>query len=468
MGRSLEGVLALNLFFLLAGSGLLWGIRGWSSWGEYARLSGIAYVSGLAAVCLIGTLILALGADLSTAAILAVGAGLAVAGVAAGILLGRPFPVRPRIPRLPRTSGERIAVAVALVVGAALLGELYRVARIHPLTTWDAWAFWIPKAKAIYFFGGLDEHIFRTAAGPSYPIFVPTLAAMNFRFMGSADTTALAVQWWLLGVGLVWAGAGLLRRIAPPALVWIFLLTALSIPELDRHLLDRTADWPLDIFFALAALALLGWILTGESWRLWVYGLTLTAMLATKREGVLLAVCLVAAAVAAAGLRRWRSWLPVGGVALLAYAVNIPWRIWWSSRHLTTDTPPGGIVHATFANADQIGPAFHLVEHLLFDYQMWLMAAPVALAAAAVCAWLPERRAAVFFLVAFALGFVGLAWENWAYSPIIAVTSNPAINPTPRTVGALVMFSIVAAPVLIGRLVLQRVERPVAVPAAAS
>jgi hypothetical protein len=125
------------------------------------------------------------------------------------------------------------------------------------------------EAKAIYFFGGLDERVFRSAAGPSYPIFVPTLSAMNFRFMAPADTTTLAVQWWLLAVGFVTAAAGLLRRLAPPAVTWLLLVTALPIPEFDRRLLERTADWPLDILFAVSALALLSWIVSGESWRLW-------------------------------------------------------------------------------------------------------------------------------------------------------------------------------------------------------
>ena len=71
-----------------------------------------------------------------------------------------------------------------------------------------------------------------------------------------------------------------------------------------------------------------------------------------------------------------------------------------------------------------------------------------------------DRRAPVFFLVAFGLAFVGWAWENWAYvSPSLPISTNPAVNPTDRTVASLVLLSIVTAPVLIGQLLAQREPR---------
>jgi hypothetical protein len=188
-----------------------------------------------------------------------------------------------------------------------------------------------------------------------------------------------------------------------------------------------------------------------------VYGLTLSAALVTKREGQLLAVCLVVAGVLAAGVRSRRTWLAVAGVAALASLPGIPWRIWWTSRHLESDTPPGGLLHATFKNIDKAPQAFHLVFRLLFEYQLWLAATPVALVAALLCLRQADRRPAIFFLLLFGLGFVGWAWENWTYvSPNLPISTDPAVNPTNRTVGSLVLLSIVAAPVLIGQLLAQR------------
>jgi len=460
---SLLGVVALNLLFLVAGSGILWGIRGWSTWREYGALGGIAYMSGLSAVCALATLVPIWGGSLSAAVILGVCAAVGIAGLALGVRKRRPLPTR-AAPWKAGSPWDYVPLGLGLVV-ASLFVAFFRVARIQPLTSWDAWGFWMTKAKAIYYFGGLDPDFFRHLWGPSYPLLEPVLAAMNFRFMGSADTTTLGVQWWLLAVGLVWAAAGLLRRIAPAIPTWLFLALFVVLPELDRRLLERKADLPLDSFFALSACALLAWIISGESWLLAVYGLTLSATLLTKREGQLLAVCLVVAGVAAAGIRSRRTWLGVAGVAVLAYLPGIPWRIWWTSRHLMSDTPPGGLLHATFKNIDKAPQAFHLVLRLLFEYQLWLAATPLALVAALVCLGQADRRPAIFFLLLFGLAFVGWAWENWAYvSPSLPISTVPAVNPTNRTVGSLVLLSIVTAPVLIGQLLAQRAPREAVVP----
>ena len=81
MARSLEGLLALNLLFLLAGTGLLWWIRGWRTWGDVLALSGLAYVLGLVAVAVAATLVLVAGGGLPTVVVVALVCGIAAAGV---------------------------------------------------------------------------------------------------------------------------------------------------------------------------------------------------------------------------------------------------------------------------------------------------------------------------------------------------------------------------------------------------
>ncbi|TMK26810.1 MAG: hypothetical protein E6G62_01565 [Actinobacteria bacterium] len=460
---SVLGVLVLNLLFLLAGSGIVWGVRGWTTWGEWASLGGIAYLCGLCTVSVLATFVPIEGGALSAGAILGIAAAVGVAGAAVGFAKRRPLPQR-RIAPAPHD----VVVLVPMAVTFLVLGLFFRVARIQPNTAWDAWGFWTTKAKAIYFFGGIDPTIFKQT-WPSYPLLVPVLDAMNFRFMGSADTTALGVQWWLLAAGFVWAVAGLLRRIAPPRLTWIFLALFATLPQLDDRLLARTADWPLDLFFGVAACALLTWVLTGEQWLLVVFGSTLAAMLVTKREGQLLAVCLVVAGVVALGIRKRRAVLALVGVAALAYVPAAIWRAWWTSRHWPADTPPGGVVHATFASIGDAPQAFHLVAQLLFDYHLWLGVTPLALAAGIIGVVRPDRRAATFFLVVFALAFVGWAWENWAFvTEGFPITRDPSLNPTNRTVASLVVLSLVTAPVLVGQLLALRSPRETAVPVTAS
>jgi hypothetical protein len=442
----LAGLLLLNAVFLGAGSGLLWAVRGWSDWGDWLALSGVAYVLGLASTTVLMTVVLSLGGGVPTGEILLVALGLAGAGLAGGVAMRRP---RPRLGRIPRPRTPADGAALALAAGTAvLLGGLFRVSRSQPLTDWDAWSFWIPKAKIIYFFGGIDSLLFRSLDGPSYPLFVPALDAMDFRFIGAADTTLLGVQYWLLLVGLVAAMAGLLRSLAPPVLVWLFAMSAVVLPALDHRLLARTGDWPLDICFCLAALGLVRWLLTQELWALAVFGVMLAATLATKREGQLLAACLVVGGIAALGWRRRRSWLAVVGVAAAAYAMNVPWRVWWTSRHLTGDTPAGGLVGSTF-HLSRAPESFRLVLRLVFDFQLWHGAVPVTLVAALILLTQAQREAAVFYLVTGCLGVVAWAWVNWT-DPTLVLTTNDAQNPTDRAVGSLALLSVVTAPLLLG------------------
>jgi len=448
----LSGILLLNALFLVAGAGLLWGLRGWGSWSEVVRLGGVAYMLGVAAAGVGATLVLVAGGGLSTAAILGLTLGIALAGVSAGIVRKRPLPRAPRLSiraRLPLTLEGYLTVFLAAVV-FVLLVDLFRSAYHEPLISWDAWAFWVPKAKAIYFFGGLDEQLFRSLPGPSYPLLVPALDAMDFRLMGTPDTSMLAVQYWFLFAGFSLAAAGMLQRIARPALTWLFIATAAVLPELDHRLLQQLGDWPLDIFFALGALALVCWLQTDASWFLGVYTIMTAAMFATKREGQLLGACLVGGALAATVWRRRRASLSILGLTLVAYAVNIPWRLWWTSRGLTPDTPDGGLGQMT-ANSDRILPGLRLVAQLLFNPHLWLVATPVVIAAALIGLASKERGVPIFYLVTGILAIVGFAWIIWSI-PSLPISTKPSLTPIPRAVGAIALLSVALAPVLLSLL----------------
>jgi hypothetical protein len=449
MARSLEAVLLLNFLFLLAGSGLLWAVRGWRTWGDYVAHAGIAYMVGLAVVCVAATLVLVFGGGLTTPNILVLTLSPALGGASIGVLRGRPLPGRGGWGWLPHRPPD-IGPAVLAGATVAVLVELFRVMRTQPLTSWDAWAFWLPKAKAIYYFHGLDPQMFRAISAQSYPLLSPALDAMNFSFMDAADTTTLGIQYWLLLVGFVLAAAPLLRAFAGPTLVWLFLASVVAMPELDRRLPERIADWPLDMFFVLAMLALARWLSTREPWLLSMYLTMFAAMLATKREGQILALAGVVGGLAGAGWRRKKLWWPIVGVTAAAYALNVPWRIWWSSRHLWPDTPPGGIIHATLQYS-RILPSLRLVVEVLFRYDLWRLAFPVGALAAVLALTTSARAVGRLYLACAATAIVGFAWATWSTG--IPITENPGLNPTPRADGSLALFSLAIAPVLVARVV---------------
>jgi hypothetical protein len=138
--------------------------------------------------------------------------------------------------------------------------SLFRLARVMPLGGGDSFEDWVPRAKVIYFFGKIDTPLFTGLGGSRYPIFVPTLQAMDFRFMGSAFGPELAVQYWFLFAAFVFAAASNLRRLAPAWLVWLFVGLAAVLPQLAGRVLNAQADWALDLPFALAAALVVVWI----------------------------------------------------------------------------------------------------------------------------------------------------------------------------------------------------------------
>ncbi len=152
-------------------------------------------------------------------------------------VLGRP---RPR--GLGRAAdGDRRRPCSSTAAGVALAGLLleafFRSARLQSLQAFDAWAFWVPKAKAIFYFGGLDAQVFTTSAGPTYPPIVPILDAAAFHAMGGVDVVTFHLQFWFLVAGGVAAIAGCLHRHAPAWPLWPSLLLVLTVPRFGERLL---------------------------------------------------------------------------------------------------------------------------------------------------------------------------------------------------------------------------------------
>ena len=440
-------MLAANALYLIAGTGVLWGIRGWRSLGELLRLLGLAYVLGVATVATTATLLLIAGSGLGLAITLAVPIACAAAGVALGHARGRRFPRRLAS---GGQRGERLLLVgiVSAALTVVLLEAFFRAARLQGLVGYDAFAFWVPKAKAIYFFGGLDPQLFRTLPGPSYPLLAPALQALDFRLMGAADATTIALQYWFLLAGFVGAAAGLLRPRVPLVLIWPFLGLATLMPELDKRMLNPQGDWPLDIFFALTALCLAVWVLDREPWLLGAAALLCGALMATKREGQLLTACLVVGTLAATW-RTWRrSWPALVGVAAFGYLVNVPWHVWWTSRSLPSENPDQG-VGSLSATASRVGPAFRVVLELLFSWHLWLVAVPLGLAAAAIAIGVRDYALPALYLLTTGLAVVGFTWILWSIPSLPLDTSQR--TPIPRAVGSVVLLSIVFAPLLLSR-----------------
>lgn len=454
--RSLVGLVLLNAFLLGVGAALLWGLRGWRSWAELARLAGLAYMLGLAGLGVAFTLELVSGIPFSLATVLVSGGALGLGGLVLGRLLGRKRPAL--------RDGESRRVGLAAAAGAALvavyLEALFRAGRLSALSAWDAWAFWVPKAKAIYFFGGLDEQFFRELPNATYPPIVPALEAAAFHFMGSADVVTLHLQFWFFLVGFVAAVVGILAPRVSAFLLWPFLLLVLVAPRVVLRTLDPQADFLLDYFFVVAALLVALWLLDRRPWQLAGASLFLAAAMLTKREGQLFAACILAAALAACWKDRRRAWPRLIAAGAAAGALALPWRIWFTSRDLQGEFPQIGIL-GLFDHLDRALPAFRSVLTTLTDYQLWLIVPPLAGAAAALAFMAGARMLAVYAGLLSVLMVGGMTWVLWSFIEFqLPFVQDESVNPIVRLSASLVLLAAALCPLLL-QAAWQGADRPV-------
>jgi hypothetical protein len=380
----------------------------------------------------------------SLAAIVLTGAAISAIAIA----LRRPLDWIRSSPTELRVRGAGPVAAIFGLMIVIYLEALFRAGRLLGLSAWDAWAFWVPKAKAIYFFGGLDEQFFRELANPTYPPLLPALEAAAFEFMGSPDVVTLHLQFWFFACGFAAAVAGVLAPRIPPLLLWPFLLLVLVAPRAVGRNLDPQADFLLDYFFGLAALFVALWLLEREPWLLATASLFLAAALLTKRDGQLLAACVVAAGLAASW-RQWRfAWPRLGLAAAVAVAAAIPWRIWFSSRDLTGELPSAG-AFALFDELDRGWPAFESVVTTVFDYDLWLLVLPLVGAGSALAFVAGARVLPTFALTLYGFAILGFTWVLWSYTELeLPFVQDEGVNPIVRLTGALVVAAAAILPLL--------------------
>ena len=441
--RALVGLLALNAGFALVGIAMLWALRGFRAWNDLLRLAGLGYLLGVAAFGILWTFLLVVGVPFGGTGIVLSLAFLVGVASGAGLLARRPVPRGwPPIP-----SGATLLVSATGVALAGLLLEAwFRSARLQSLQAYDAWAFWVPKAKAIYFFGGLDEQVFTTAPGPSYPPLLPIVDAAAFHAMGGADTITFHVQFWFLVLGAVAAIAGCLHRHVPAWLLWPSLLLVLVVPRFAERLLTPQADVLVDVLFVVATLLIALWLRDGAPWRLASAALLLGGAALTKREGLVFAGCVLLVAFGASWGRRRDAWWRLAGAAAFVVATVVPWRLWYGSRGISADAPSsvdqaGGI--------DRMLDALRLSFEVLYDNALWSVVPIVATVALAAAALWGDRRVTAFLGLVLALVFLGGAWATYGY-PVLPITADESINPIVRYTGAIVLLAGCATPLLLG------------------
>jgi hypothetical protein len=420
------GPAAVDVLLVLAGFGVLNAVGFLrSSLVDVFAAIGLAFLAGVCFVMTIAIALLTIGVPFRLPAFIALSLATAVVG-----LLSRPgwlamFRRRPILPR-PRSTirntalQTRIAMWTVGVFGAyAVVGTL--AARVQPLNAWDGWSIWTRKAEVLFFSGSLPTDFFASSAyafmHPDYPILLPVFEAVQFRAMGTIDTQAIHVQFWLLLVAFVWATLYLgLRR--GTILEWLPLaLTVSIVPAVYGQLFTAYADIPMALLLALGVLLLGEWLLMRDGRMLALSVLFLIGSANTKNEGLMAAVVAlaVAAVVTAVGPNRGRL-RPLGLAAAAFVAGILPWRVWIAAQGIHGDIRLRDGLDPSYlaAHADRVWPSLQSLYAQLIDQASWLYVVPFAAAIAIVCLFVRQRRPlAAFYLVTGLLAFAALVWIYW-------------------------------------------------------
>ena len=422
-------LLVANLLMLALGTGLLPLLGAARSRHDLLVRLPLAYPAGIAATGIVSAHL-----SLAHLAVGRVGLPLLAAVVlVAGLwrLPGGPLGVRPRF----ETSYVVLGLAVVLCLRAA------RLLAVKPLLEFDGWAIWATRARALYEYGYPVAPVFTEPSYPAlqYPLLLPSLQAVDFRFLGHFDGTLVHLQ--LAGLALAFVGGAwtLLRERVQPLLLAAVLLAIVAAPTFFNQLQTNYADIPLAIFVALGVASL-----ATEQYPL--AALFLGAAALTKNEGELFALVALVAAAAVTPRPQRR---PLGWCALAVVAIDLPWRIWVQAHHLQTrDYALSNLVDPAYLwrTRGRVGPAASELWTQIWRLDSFSLVVVLAAAGLAVGLVVRRSRAALFAATWLVLSFAGLLLIYW-------ISRNPLTshlyNTSDRTIDSLVFGAALLVPVLL-------------------
>jgi hypothetical protein len=437
--RAIAGLAVLNVLLAAVGCALLCALRPETTRRELLRLAGVAYLLGVAALMVALTVLIVVGIPVTLLSTVLVGVALFAASVFSA------WRRRGRSDVPTYTAGLSIWSGALLALLAVCLEAVFRKGRLQGLIEFDGWDSWGPRAKALYHFGHLDPHFLQGLPGGSYPPGLPALLATGLHATGSADVVTLHLQYWFLGVGFVAAVLGLLATRVTPLLLLPFALIVFVLPDIRSRSVDMYGDLPLGFLVATAALLVALWLEERRPWQLPAASLLLAAAALTKREGVILAGCVVVAALAASSDRVRRDWPRLAAVFLAALGATFLWQIWLWTHGLPGNGPSGGLHFLT--DGRRGWDTLHVVTKNLFTFDLWLLSLTIAIAAIALCLLVRVWRLALYFgvlIVALVLGCTVILWSD----PNLQLTD---VNVVSRLVGTVVLTVVAFTPLALQR-----------------
>lgn len=433
------GVTAFNLVLAGMGSALLFALRPELPPRDFVRLGGVSYLLGVAAAMIAFTLVIVVGLPLGWPSMLGSLALLAGGGVLAGRRRRRPRGRATPVPSLTLPSAAVLALALVT------LEAVFRKGRLQGLLEFDGWDSWGPKAKSLYFFGHLRPSFLADLPGGSYPPGLPALLAGALHAIGSPDVVTVHLQFWFLGAGFVAALIGLLAGRVDPVLLFVFALLVFVMPDIRSRSVDMYGDLTLGYAIATAALLFGLWVEDGSGWRLDVAAALVAGAALTKREGLVLAICVIAAGVIASADRLRQVWRRLAVVLGATVAAWLVWQIWLSAHHLPGNGPSGGLHF--LSDPGRGWSALHTVVDNLFQFDLWLLSTTIGIAAVALCLLVRAWRLALYAGTLMVLLVVGCSVILWS-DPNLQLSD---VNVVSRLAGTVALSVVALTPLLLQR-----------------
>ena len=409
------GTAGLLVGFLIAGEALLTALGLIRSRRHGVVFAGLATFSGWVATTLSLSLALLIGVE-PTPRNAAIVWGLLV--VVALIVRGNRSAARTTPEVLHETGmvGKTCAIVGALALAGWLLALLVRSWQPTGVLHADVWNQWLPKAKLLYFFGGLDTGPggFTSQFNPDYPPLNAVSEALAFHAIGSTDVLDLARLHWALAASFILGVAAILAPRVRPAILWPSLAMLSVSPAFGSLVGSSLADEPLALMIAMAGLASIVWVLEGETGYIALAGLFLAAAAATKNEGLMLALIVVVSLLATGRGRGHPRILLALCTAILA--VHGVWRIWLAHNDvprnpfydLSDALNPGYLA----SRLDRLSYALGELMDQLVTPSRWLLLVPAALIMA-LLAFRRSRDLSLFVTSVVVLDILGFSVIYW-------------------------------------------------------
>lgn len=449
--RAIFGLVLFNCCVSVIGSSVLVGIRPSLVRRELFRLIGLAYLLGLSALMVALTFCIVVGFPITLLSIVVVFVLILIVGLSTA---------RYRRRGATATGGEVesgsrgiLTVASAVPLGALIvvLESIFRRGRLEGLLEFDGWDSWGPITKDLYFTGHLQPDFLASQPGGTYPPGLSEVLASALHAMGSPDVVTVHLQYWFMALGFATALIGLLSQHVRPGVLMPFVLLVFVMPDIRGRSIDMYGDLPLGYLVASVALLVWLWLEDREHWSLALVTLISAGAILTKREGVLFVACAIAAGALACWSNRRSAWPRLGLSFLISCSGYVVWSIWLRTHQLHGSTGPD----AGFAFVTDVRRAWDsalVVTKNVFNFDLWLLATTLAVAAVGLALLAGTRRSAMFVGSFLALATVGATVVVWSTPGIILAD----VSVVSRIIGTIAISAAALTPVVLQKVLDRR------------